>query len=49
MGAVQWKVLRAAQLFEMVTVQLYELWAVHFHEWELDRFLIRGLSNCMRL
>ena len=49
MGAVQWKVMRAAQLLEMVTVQLYELWAVQFHEWELDRFLIRELSNCMRL
>jgi hypothetical protein len=31
MGAVQLKVMRAAQLFVMVTLQ--------FYEWELDRFL----------
>ena len=46
---MQLKVMRAAQLFEMVTVQLYELWAVQFYEWELDRLLTRELSNCTKL
>ena len=36
MGAVQLNVMGAAQLFVMVTLQL---WAVQFYEWELDRFL----------